>query len=31
MKPKAMALQMTTPIGWKTERQAKRKRLFCKC
>lgn len=29
MKPKAMALQRTTPIGWKMERVARRKRLFC--
>lgn len=29
MKPKAMALHATTPSGWKTERQARRNRLFC--
>lgn len=29
MKPKAIALQRTTPMGWKMERVARRKRLFC--
>jgi hypothetical protein len=28
MKPKAMALQMTTPTGWKRESIARRKRRF---
>lgn len=28
MKPKAMAEQMTTPMGWKMDRVARRKRLF---
>jgi hypothetical protein len=28
MKPRATAEQMMTPMGWKTDRQARRKRLF---
>jgi len=28
MKPKAMALQMTTPSGWNTDRHANKKRRF---
>lgn len=29
MKPKAIAEQTTTPMGWKMESVARRKRLFC--